>query len=48
MRSPSSREAEPQNRSHVPSGPPKARTRMSRAVAALSVTAARSPETVSP
>ena len=40
MRSPSSREADPQNRSQPPCGPPKARTRMSRAVAARRVTAA--------
>ena len=45
MRSPSSRDADPQKRSHVPCGPPKARTRMSRAVAARRVTAARSPVT---
>ena len=48
MLSPSAREADPQKRSHLPCGPPKARTRMSRAVAARRVTAARSPETVSP
>ena len=47
MLSPSAREADPQKRSQVPCGPPKARTRMSRAVAALRVTEARSPETVS-
>ena len=48
MRSPSASLADPQKRSQSPSGPPKARTRMSRAVAARRVTAARSPETVSP
>ena len=48
MRSPSSRDAEPQKRRDVPWLPPKARTRMSMAVAALSMTAARSPETVMP
>ena len=38
MRSPSSREADPQNCSQLPSGPPNARTRMSRGVAARRVT----------
>ena len=47
MRSPSSREADPQNRSQLPCGPPKARTRRSRGVAARRMTAARPPETVS-
>ena len=48
MLSPSASAAEPQKRSQLPCGPPKARTRMSRAVAARNVTAARSPVTVSP
>ena len=47
MLSPSASVAEPQKRSQLPCGPPKARTRMSRAVAARRVTAARSPVTVS-
>ena len=48
MRSPSSRLAEPQKRRELPWEPPKARTRMSRAVAARRVTAARSPVTDNP
>ena len=47
MLSPSASVAEPQKRSQLPCGPPNARTRMSRAVAARRVTAARSPVTVS-
>ena len=47
MLSPSARDADPQKRSQLPSGPPYALTRRSMLVAALRVTAARSPETVS-